>query len=252
MQDSPSLTLWPWALLIGIAFGALVQRSHFCTMGCISDAVLFGSYRRLRVWALAIAVAVVGSQTLDKAGLVDLGGSLYQRAGPHWVPAAVGGVLFGFGMVQAGGCISRNLVRVGSGSLKASVALLATALAAAATWQFVPPTRAAPAMPSAPWVLPAGIIMSAALLGFCLLNRRFRRAPPDLATGAALGALVPLGWLATALSLGEPESINFLALGRAAFTGPLIVGTVLGAFATARLRGEFRIERFTASGDLRR
>ncbi|MFL5332233.1 MAG: YeeE/YedE thiosulfate transporter family protein [Geminicoccaceae bacterium] len=129
MQDSPSLTLWPWALLIGIAFGALVQRSHFCTMGCISDAVLFGSYRRLRVWALAIAVAVVGSQTLNKAGLVDLGGSLYQRAGPHWLPAAVGGVLFGFGMVQAGGCISRNLVRFGSGSLKASVALLATALA---------------------------------------------------------------------------------------------------------------------------
>ena len=65
MQEIPSLTLWPWALLIGIAFGALVQRSHFCTMGCISDAVLFGSYRRLRVWALAIAVAVVGSQALD-------------------------------------------------------------------------------------------------------------------------------------------------------------------------------------------
>ena len=57
MQDVPLLTLWPWGLLIGLAFGATLQRSHFCTMGCVSDAVLFGSLRRLRVWALAIAIA---------------------------------------------------------------------------------------------------------------------------------------------------------------------------------------------------
>jgi uncharacterized protein len=252
MQEMPSLTLWPWALLIGIASGALVQRSHFCTMGCISDAVLFGSYRRLRVWGLAAAVAVVGSQTLDRTGLIHLGGSVYQRAGPNWLPAAVGGVLFGFGMVQAGGCISRNLARLGSGSLKALVALMATALAAAVTWQFVPPTLAVPAMPVARWGLPAGIATAAALLAFCLLNRKARPAPADLATGAALGVLVPLGWLATGLTPGEPESINYLALDRVGFTLPLIGGTLLGAFVTARLSGEFRIERFTASGDLRR
>src|SRR3954463_3853016 len=252
MQEMPSLTLWPWALLIGIASGALVQRSHFCTMGCISDAVLFGSYRRLRVWALAIAVAVAGSQTLDRTRVIHLGGSVYQRAWPNWLPAAVGGVLFGFGMVQAGGCISRNLARLGSGSLKALVALMATALAAAVTWQFVPPTLGAPAMPVARWGLPAGIAVAAALLTFCLLNRGARPAPADLATGAALGVLVPLGWLATGLTRGEAESINYLALDRAEFTLPLIGGTLLGAFVTSRLSGEFRIERFTASGDLRR
>src|SRR4051794_30373512 len=119
MQEKPSLTPWPWALLIGIASGALVQRSHFCTMGCISDPVLFGSYRRLRVWALAIAVAVAGSQTLDRTGLIHLGGSVYQRAWPNWLPAAVGGVLFGFGMVQAGGCLTRQFARLGGGSPQA-------------------------------------------------------------------------------------------------------------------------------------
>ena len=33
---------------------------------------------------------------------------------------------------------------------------------------------------------------------------------------------------------------------------PLAAGTVLGALATALARGEFRLERFTAAGDLRR
>ena len=89
---------------------SVLQRSHFCTMGCVSDAVLFGSLRRLRVWALAVAVALVGSQALDAAGLVDLGRSVYRQQGWLWAGALPGGLLFGFGMVQAGGCVSRNLV----------------------------------------------------------------------------------------------------------------------------------------------
>ena len=83
----------------------------------------------------------------------------------------------------------------------------------------MPPTLVASAIPLARWALPAGIA-GAALLACCLLNRRARSAPADLATGAALGALVPLGWLATGLAQGQPESINYLALDRAAFTLP--------------------------------
>ena len=64
-MDSTTLVVPLGALALGLIFGATVQRSHFCRMGGISDAVLFGSFRRLRVWALAIAVALLGSQALD-------------------------------------------------------------------------------------------------------------------------------------------------------------------------------------------
>ena len=256
MHEAPSLWLLPGAFLIGLTFGAVVQRSHFCTMGCISDAVLFGSLRRLRVWALAIAVALAGSQVLDWAGLVRLDRSLYRGPDPHWLALLPGGALFGFGMVLAGGCVSRNLVRVGGGSLKALTALATTGVVAAATWLVVPP----PTTPSpvdggaapAPWSLPLGLVLAAALLLFCLRHPGFRRSREDLATGAVLGALVPLGWLATSLAGGQAESLNFLALDRPSFTVPLLVGTVLGAATAAGWRREFRVERFVAQGDLRR
>ena len=77
-------------LAIGMVFGVTVQRSHFCSMGCISDAVLFGSFRRLRIWALAIAVALLGSQALHAAGLVDLGGTGYRQPGVFWLGALLG------------------------------------------------------------------------------------------------------------------------------------------------------------------
>ena len=253
MQDAPSLTPWPWALLIGLAFGTTLQRTHFCTMGCISDAVLFGSLRRLRVWSLAVAVAILGSQALDGAGLVDLGQSDYLRLAPHRaLAAALGGVLFGFGMVQAGGCVSRNLARLGAGSLKALTALLATAMAAGATWALVPSPVLVAATPSPAWMPLLGVAVSAVLLAFCLLDQRFRGSVPDLATGAVLGILIPLGWLATSLSRARPDSVNYLAPDHAAFTLPLLVGTVLGAFVAAHTARAFRVERFTAAGDLRR
>ena len=88
-------------LLLGAGAGVVLQRSHFCTMGCISDAVLFGSLRRLRVWALALAVAMLGSQVLDALGVVDLGASAYRSEGWLFLGAVPGGLLFGFGMVLA-------------------------------------------------------------------------------------------------------------------------------------------------------
>ena len=251
MQPSLPLVLVSGYLLLGIAAGTVLQRSHFCTMGCVSDAVLFGSLRRLRVWALALAVALVGSQALDAAGLVDLGHSVYRQQGWLWAGTLPGGLLFGFGMVQAGGCVSRNLTRLGAGSLKAGAALLAVAAAAAATALIVP-DRAAPAERPPIWAMPLALAIAAGLLAFCLRHAGFRRSREDLATGLVLGALIPLGWLVAASAAGRPDSLNYLALDRPGLMLPLAAGTVLGALATALARGEFRVERFTAAGDLRR
>lgn len=241
-------------LLLGFAAGTVLQRSHFCTMGCISDAILFGSWRRLRVWALAMALALIGSQLLDVAGMVDLDRSVYRQEGWLWVGTLPGALLFGFGMVQSSGCISRNLARVGGGSLKAATALLVMGVAAMATNLFLPdwPAPAAAAARAHVGVLPLAVAIAAALIAFCLRHAGFRRSREDLATGLILGALVPLGWLVSVWADSRPDSLNYLALDQPDLMLPLTAGTVLGALAAALGRGEFRLERFSAAGDLRR
>ena len=106
---------------LGAVFGITVQRTNFCTMGAISDIVFMGSWNRFRAWALAVAVAMLGSQALDLSETVDLGQSIYLGPRLGWVGAIVGGLLFGFGMTLSSGCANKTLVRLGTGNLKSLV-----------------------------------------------------------------------------------------------------------------------------------
>ena len=121
------------AFFLSLLFGALIQRSHFCTMGAISDAVNMGDWTRLRQWGMAIGVAMVGFAVLGYAGLIDPALTLHASNRWLWLSAAVGGAMFGFGMVLASGCGSKTLVRVGGGSLKSLVVMLVMGLSAFAT-----------------------------------------------------------------------------------------------------------------------
>lgn len=115
--------LWS-TFALAFAFGAVAQRTRFCTMGAVADLVNFGDATRMRQWLLAIAVAILGTHLLAARGLIDLGNSFH--TGPRLLVAShlIGGFLFGFGMVLAGGCGSRTLVRIGAGSLKSLVVFL--------------------------------------------------------------------------------------------------------------------------------
>ena len=52
------------AFALAFAFGAVAHRVSFCTMGSITDIVNFGDWRRMRMWLLAIAVAIAGTAAL--------------------------------------------------------------------------------------------------------------------------------------------------------------------------------------------
>ena len=67
---SASTIVW-LGLAIGAAFGASSQRTSFCTMGAVSDAVNIGDWTRMRMWALAIALAILGTGALRASGLFD-------------------------------------------------------------------------------------------------------------------------------------------------------------------------------------
>lgn len=119
-----------FAFGLGAVFGAMAQRSHFCTVGAITDIATSGDWNRMRQWLLAIAVAILGTNLLAYFGIIDLDKSIYTSPKFIWLANLVGGALFGFGMVLAGGCSSRTLVRIGNGSLKSVIVFIVLGLTA--------------------------------------------------------------------------------------------------------------------------
>ncbi|NBX14389.1 MAG: hypothetical protein EBR17_04505 [Betaproteobacteria bacterium] len=87
--------------LMSIFFGALLQRSHFCTMGAVSDIVVMSDWTRMRQWVLAIAVAILGFGCMTFAGWITPLKTIYATPSAMWLSAIVGGGLFGWGKAVA-------------------------------------------------------------------------------------------------------------------------------------------------------
>src|SRR5437868_7005436 len=96
------------AFVVAVVFGAVANRVSFCTMGAVSDIVAFGDFRRMRMWLLAIAVAIAGAAALRTAGAVDFAKTIYTGPRVAWLSHLVGGFLFGFGMTLGSGCGSKT------------------------------------------------------------------------------------------------------------------------------------------------
>jgi uncharacterized protein len=213
-----SEVLWA-AFGVSLAFGALVQRTGFCTMGAVSDAMAMGDFTRLRQWALAAAVATLGFGVLATLGVLRAPQTLYASTRWLWLSAIVGGGLFGFGMVLSSGCVSKTLVRVGGGSLKSLVVLLVAGIAAFATlrgvtavWRVDTVDRVghdfgvnadlatllaqATGLSSEIASLLGAVVVGGALLAFALASRESRR-PINLLAGAGIGVLVLAMWWIT-------------------------------------------------------
>jgi hypothetical protein len=201
---------------IGAAFGAIAQRTHFCTMGAVSDAFNMGDWTRMRQWGLALGVAMLGFAGLVYAGQVDPTQVLYASNRWLWLSAVLGGLMFGLGMVLASGCGSKTLVRIGGGSLKSVVVLLVLGLAAFATLKGITAVlrvatidRVVVDLPMgtglAQWVagrwglppaltaLVLGLALGGSLVVGILADRDFR-SPANLLAGVGIGGLVVAMW----------------------------------------------------------
>ncbi len=124
--------LWSTFFLSTI-FGFAAQRSHFCTMGAVSDIVNLQDWTRMHMWATAVAIAMFGFAGLSYMGTIDPSKALYASPKILWLSTWVGGLMFGFGMVLASGCANKTLLRISSGSLKSLVVFIVMGVAAFAT-----------------------------------------------------------------------------------------------------------------------
>ncbi len=207
--------LWA-AFALAVVFGAIAQRTHFCTMGAVADIVNMGDWTRMRMWLMAMGVGMIGFNTMVWLGWVQAGQSVY--AGPQliWLSNLLGGLLFGFGMVLASGCGSKTLVRIGGGSLKSVVVFFVLAVAAYATLRGITAVarvstvdKVAIALPTGQdlpsllahatgqaresMALIAGLVIGLLLIGFALF-RPEGRSGESLLAGLGLGAVIVGVW----------------------------------------------------------
>jgi uncharacterized membrane protein YedE/YeeE len=254
--DPGAIVVWG-AFALAFVFGAIANRTNFCTMGALSDVVAMGSWGRLRMWLLAVAVAMLGTAWLAVSGLADVSQAAAQRPNLSWLSLALGGLLFGVGMTLAGGCVNKNLIRAGAGSLRSLVVLTFVAIASymtlkglfgqwRATW--LDPV----AIPLGEWGWPNQSLATAlsratgldaptallatmgafvaALLVFVFIDRRFRANRAQVLGGVVIGALVVGGWyLSGHIGFGEhPETMedvffatNSRTIESLSFVGPM-------------------------------
>ncbi|MGZ5066030.1 MAG: YeeE/YedE family protein [Usitatibacter sp.] len=228
--------------VLAFIFGAVANRTNFCTMGAVSDVVNMGSWGRMRMWLLAIAVAILGTHALQLAGLIDLGPSFYVRPNFTWLSYLLGGFLFGIGMTLGSGCGSKTLVRLGGGSLKSLVVFTFLGIAAYMTlkglfavWRTAwldpvavdlaahhVPRQDLPTLISAwtgaslhPVETAVALAVAGSLLAFVFKDREFRTSLDHVLGGTVVGLVVVGGWYVTGhLGFAEnPETLENMAFG---------------------------------------
>ncbi len=279
-------TLAIGALLIGVVFGFMAQRSRFCLRSAVIEFARNHLGGKLTVWLFAFATAVGVTQALAWFGWFDAGNARQIAARGSLSGAAIGGALFGTGMIMARGCSSRLLVLAAQGNLRSLLSGLVFAVTAqAALTGALSPLRLAI---SEWWTIDGGgardliartgighggaLLFAMLWLLAAIVWARRQRVPPWGWAGAIGVGLTIAGawWFTYAMSTVafDPHPIQSLS-----FTGPssevlsrvlfvtdkpvsfdlgLVPGVFLGSFLAAALFGELKLEGFQGGPGMRR
>lgn len=280
-----------WTLLVGGAvigalFGAFAQQSRFCLRAAAIEFSRGQVGGKMAVWLIVFSTAIAGTMLLSAFDLFAAT-ETRQLASPQSLSgAALGGLMFGAGMILARGCSSRLLVLSATGNLRALLSGLVFAVVAQASLHgFLSPLREMLATPlttlsigSNDLLVLSGVSETTAftlvLVGLVasLWLAMWRRIGIWKTLASFLvGACIPLAWWFTKSMTGiafEPVTIESLS-----FTGPsadtlmlflsqpgsmidfdvgLVPGVFLGAFLAALLTGELELQGFEGGGSMRR
>lgn len=279
-------TLLLGGISVGFLFGAFAQQSRFCLRSAVTEFRRREPGTKLAVWLFAFSVALASVQAAIMAGWLDVSQSRMIAATGSMSGAAIGGVLFGIGMICARGCATRLLVLSATGNLRALLAGLVFAVAAQSAYVgLLAPLRVEM---SGWWLveggadreilgllgggprlgLAIGLIWLTAGLAVALYSRVSRRV---LFAAVGAGLAIPAGWIftyavsQTSFDIVSVESLTFsgpsaelLMLTVAPFDKALdfgigiMPGVFLGSFTAALLTGELKVQGFDSGHTLPR
>ncbi|MDH3953245.1 MAG: YeeE/YedE family protein [Gammaproteobacteria bacterium] len=225
MEWDPVYRVAALGLVIGIVFGAVANKTNFCTMGAVSDWVNIGSRDRFRAWLLAIGIAILATQFMHATGIIDIAQAMYLTPNFGWLGHIVGGALFGIGMTLASGCGQRTLVRVGGGNLKSLVVMILLGLTAYMTMRGLLALvrvnafevtninlsdsgiadqgmgsliAAAAGLESSVTVnLLLSVLLGLGLVIYAFAAKSFRSSFDNMLAGITIGLIIPAGWYIT-------------------------------------------------------
>ena len=274
----------------GVLLGLAARLGRFCTLGAIEDLLYGGSDLRMRMWAIAIGTAVIGSFGLIGAGLLDAGQSFYLSI--RWMPLAsiIGGLLFGYGMALAGNCGYGAIARLGGGDLRSFVIVLVMGVSTYVTLSGplapirnffffqnevtseTPPGLAhhAADLSGLP-VHMIGMVIGALILVAALSSAEMRREYKSVLWSVVVGLAIVSGWAGTnyvnvngfdalpvvshSFSAPVGESILWAMTGSlrpVSFAVGSVAGIWIGAFIGSLIKGHFRWEACEDPRELRR
>lgn len=107
MFDAPKLGI---AALFGLAFGLIIERAQVCFTSAFRDLWITGRTQMAKAIIAGMAVSTIGVYSYVQLGLDP---KIFW-AGPN---AVIGGLLFGFGIVLAGGCETGWMYRAVEGQV---------------------------------------------------------------------------------------------------------------------------------------
>ncbi len=219
-------------LLTGLVFGAAAEQSKFCLRAAAVEVAGVTAGPRFAVWLLAFSTALLWTQGMHMAGVIDLGASRWLASPGTLSGAVIGGLVFGAGMILARGCPGRLLVLGATGNLRAILSgLVFTVVARMSLFGALSPVRE---VVSGAWItsgsnpnlmegfrLPdgtgivIGVLFSAAALAVAYRNRV---AIGTLVFGCGVGFAVAIGWFLTY----SASQISFepVPVGSLTFSGP--------------------------------
>lgn len=259
----------------GLLYGVVAQISGFCLNSALRNQVRHGEGHKLRAFILALLIAMIGTQFIGHAGLVDVSESIYAAQRISWPLIVLGGLLFGYGMILSRGCGARSLVLLGQGNLRSLVVLLCLGISAYATLTGVlGPLRAwvtnqtastlehyTFASQSHRWLLTTTLTVTGSW--FILRDRTFFTRARDCMSGLLIGLLIVTGWLVTGwlgfdeFEPSQPASLTFVApIGASiqylmiatgaslSFGIVLVAGVLAGSFVSSVLTRQFKFTGF--------
>ena len=112
-------------LFFGILIGVVMHRSRFCFVRAFREPFMTGDATMVRAVAISLILYGLGSAVIKWSWIQPPDMGVFH---PFWIGSLLGGLIFGVGMLIAGGCASSTLWRVGEGQSKLMITLISFAL----------------------------------------------------------------------------------------------------------------------------